>query len=217
MEQTIEYSEKQFQIMEAAIDLFSTQGFSETSVRQIAKKAAVNLAMINYYFGSKKELLESIFQWQLSNKTVSLEKIMTNENLNPFQKIDAYLNYFVDSAFESLKFNKIMVKQTTIEVDVESKIFKYVVDSRVKYRSIIEKVIKQGQKEGVFRKSIDIIMLSAILVGTINHALSNVPYYSTVYNIEYGNMDAYKEKFVKKLVKELKLIIQSYLNNDAKA
>ncbi|RYD97171.1 MAG: TetR/AcrR family transcriptional regulator, partial [Sphingobacteriales bacterium] len=202
---------------DAGIDLFADNGFSETSVRQIAEKADVNVAMINYYFGSKKELLESIFEYQLANKTISLEKIMKNDKLNPVQKIETYLDYFIESAFSSLKFNKIMVKRTTTEVDQESRIFKLVVESRAQYRKIIEEVIVQGQKEKLFRKGIDIVLMSAIFVGTVNHVLSNVPYYSTVYNIPEGDMKAYKEKFVKKLNKEIKLIIKSYLSIDAKA
>ncbi len=129
MEHAKEYSEKQLHIMDVAIDLFADNGFSETSVRQIAEKADVNVAMINYYFGSKKELLESIFEYQLANKTISLETIMKNDKLNPVQKIEAYLDYFIESAFSSLKFNKIMVKRTTTEVDRDSKIFKLVVES----------------------------------------------------------------------------------------
>ncbi len=217
MEHAQEYSEKQLHIMDVAIELFAEKGFTETSVRQIAEKADVNVAMINYYFGSKKELLESIFEYQLANKTISLETIMKNDQLNPVQKIEAYLDYFIESAFSSLKFNKIMVKRTTTEVDRDSKIFKLVVESRAQYRKIIEEVIVQGQKEKLFRKGIDIVLMSAIFVGTVNHVLSNVPYYSTVYNIPHGDMKAYKEKFVKKLNKEIKLIIKSYLSIDAKA
>lgn len=217
MEHAKEYSEKQLHIMDVAIELFAEKGFTETSVRQIAEKAEVNVAMINYYFGSKKELLESIFEYQLANKTISLEKIMSNPALDPVQKIDAYLDYFIESAFSSLKFNKIVVKRTTTEVDRESKIFKLVVESRAQYRKIIEAVIVQGQKEQLFRDNIDIVLMSAIFVGTVNHVLSNVPYYSTIYNIAPGDMKAYKEKFVKKLNTEIKLIIKSYLSIDAKA
>ena len=44
----MEYSEKQWQIMESAEQLFAEQGFNGTSVRDIAEKANVNLAMISY-------------------------------------------------------------------------------------------------------------------------------------------------------------------------
>jgi AcrR family transcriptional regulator len=47
-------------ILEAALELFSTKGFSATGVRDIAAVAGVNLAMINYHFGSKAGLLQTV-------------------------------------------------------------------------------------------------------------------------------------------------------------
>ena len=51
--------DKRDQILEAAEELFAQKGFEGTSVRDLAKKAKVNVAMISYYFGSKEKLFES--------------------------------------------------------------------------------------------------------------------------------------------------------------
>ncbi len=47
-------------ILEAAVILFARKGFGSTGLRQLAEMAQVNLAMINYFFGSKKALLKEI-------------------------------------------------------------------------------------------------------------------------------------------------------------
>lgn len=47
-------------IIKAAEILFAEQGFAETTVRQITSKADVNLAAINYHFGSKKGLIQAV-------------------------------------------------------------------------------------------------------------------------------------------------------------
>lgn len=47
-------------IVEAAETLFAEQGFTETTVRQITSRADVNLAAINYHFGSKKGLIQAV-------------------------------------------------------------------------------------------------------------------------------------------------------------
>ena len=39
-------------ILEAAEQLFSERGFAETSLRTITARAGVNLAAVNYHFGS---------------------------------------------------------------------------------------------------------------------------------------------------------------------
>lgn len=48
-------------ILDAAEELFAEQGFAETSLRSITAKAEVNLAAVNYHFGSKKVLIQAVF------------------------------------------------------------------------------------------------------------------------------------------------------------
>ncbi len=47
-------------ILQTAVVLFARQGFDRTGLRELAREACVNLAMINYFFGSKKKLLTEI-------------------------------------------------------------------------------------------------------------------------------------------------------------
>ncbi|WP_143296580.1 helix-turn-helix domain-containing protein, partial [Burkholderia pseudomallei] len=44
-------------ILDAAEDLFIEHGFEAMSMRQITSRAAVNLAAVNYHFGSKEALI----------------------------------------------------------------------------------------------------------------------------------------------------------------
>ncbi|SMF31254.1 transcriptional regulator, TetR family [Alteromonadaceae bacterium Bs31] len=48
-------------ILHAASVLFAERGFAETSLRTITGMADVNLAAVNYHFGSKKELIQAVF------------------------------------------------------------------------------------------------------------------------------------------------------------
>jgi len=62
--------------METAEILFAEKGFNGTSVRDIAEKANVNLAMISYYFGSKDKLLEALFGYRGEHFKMKLETIL---------------------------------------------------------------------------------------------------------------------------------------------
>ncbi|WOT06688.1 TetR/AcrR family transcriptional regulator [Shewanella youngdeokensis] len=53
-------SDTKTRILDAAEKLFAERGFSETSLRLITSKAEVNLASVNYHFGSKKELIRAV-------------------------------------------------------------------------------------------------------------------------------------------------------------
>ncbi|HSP57448.1 MAG TPA: TetR/AcrR family transcriptional regulator [Halomonas sp.] len=48
-------------ILDTAEVLFAERGFAETSLRHITSKAKVNLAAVNYHFGSKKSLIQAVF------------------------------------------------------------------------------------------------------------------------------------------------------------
>lgn len=209
-----QYNDKQLHIMEVALDLFADQGFTKTSVRNIADVAGVNLAMISYYFGSKQELLEAIFDSHLSEKTSQIDEIISNNQLDPFQLIERFVDFFIASFYQNRQFYKLMIRETTKEVDKESVIFAKVVKSRMDNRKTIESVIKKGQAKGLFRKDIDVVMLACIMIGSINQVISNTPYYSQVYHIADNDETAYQNKVVKKLNKELKTMLKAYLSND---
>jgi len=58
------FSTKQ-RILEAAEDLFARHGFAGASLRQVTAAANVNLAAVNYHFGSKDRLIEEVFRRRL--------------------------------------------------------------------------------------------------------------------------------------------------------
>jgi AcrR family transcriptional regulator len=52
-------------ILDAAESLFMEHGFEATSLRSITAAAAVNLAAVNYHFGSKEELFQAVLTRRL--------------------------------------------------------------------------------------------------------------------------------------------------------
>lgn len=58
-------------ILDTAERLFSLSGYHSTSLRKITGEAKVNLAAVNYHFGSKESLLEAVIERRLTplNKT----------------------------------------------------------------------------------------------------------------------------------------------------
>lgn len=63
-------------ILDSAQVLFAERGFSETSLRAITTKAQVNLAAVNYHFGSKKKLIQAVFARFLTPMTDNLGKAL---------------------------------------------------------------------------------------------------------------------------------------------
>jgi AcrR family transcriptional regulator len=65
-------------LLDAALILFSENGFSKTSTREIAQAAQVNIASISYYFGDKAGLYRAVFTDPRCNPNLPPESISDN-------------------------------------------------------------------------------------------------------------------------------------------
>ena len=63
-------------ILDAAEELFAIKGFNGTSLREITSQAEVNLAAVNYHFGSKKELIKAVISRYMNELAPKLEKAL---------------------------------------------------------------------------------------------------------------------------------------------
>lgn len=63
-------------ILDSAFRLFSTQGYSETSLPAIAREAEISTANVYIYFGSKLEILFTLYEPWLMNFLDRLERAL---------------------------------------------------------------------------------------------------------------------------------------------
>jgi len=64
-------------ILDAAEQLFADKGFNGTSLREITGVAGVNLAAVNYHFGSKKELIKAVMSRYMDELSPELESALS--------------------------------------------------------------------------------------------------------------------------------------------
>ncbi len=75
-------SDTSSRIVQAAEKLFAEQGFKETTMRQITTLADVNLAAVNYHFGSKKGLIHSVATQSLNPLCATIEEGLGKLDVN---------------------------------------------------------------------------------------------------------------------------------------
>jgi len=90
--------ETRTRILDAAEELFMLHGFEGTSMRLLTSRAGVNLAAVNYHFGSKDALIEALFRRRLdpmnAARIAELERIETEakgRTLAPEEIIRAFV------------------------------------------------------------------------------------------------------------------------------
>ena len=82
-------------ILDTAERLFAKQGFHVATLRQITQNAGVNLAAVNYHFGSKQALMRAIFKRRLdalnTARMYQLDQALENNPPELEEVLDAFV------------------------------------------------------------------------------------------------------------------------------
>lgn len=85
-------------ILGAAEELFAQHGFAGTSLRQVTGRADVNIAAVNYHFGSKENLVNEVFRRRMDIMSAQrLAALQAAQDQSPGQ-LEAILAAFVEPA-----------------------------------------------------------------------------------------------------------------------
>ena len=86
---------KKEQLLEAAISLFSEQGYAATGTRAIAARAKCNVALISHYFGSKEGLLREVIVRGITTVGDEL-RVLRASPMPPEERLERLIDYMVD-------------------------------------------------------------------------------------------------------------------------
>ena len=111
-------------ILDVAERLFMEHGFEATSMRQITSEAGVNLAAVNYHFGSKERLVQEVFRrrldWLNQERLRVLDRMQQQAAGKPVkasQIVDAYFGTLLrmadDPAHGGMTFLKLLGRTLT--------------------------------------------------------------------------------------------------------
>lgn len=86
-------------ILGAAETLFAQHGFAGTSLRQVTSRADVNLAAVNYHFGSKENLINEVFRRRMDEMSQArLTALAAARALPAAERLQAVLAAFIEPA-----------------------------------------------------------------------------------------------------------------------
>lgn len=175
-----EFNDKQLEILQVAERLFAEDGFDGTSIRQIAKEAKVNIAMISYYFGSKEKLLETLIIHRTSGMKMQLENIY-RDDLTPIEKVERLIDLYISR----INKNKCMYQILHFELSNKKRIMdmQAFMDIKKENTELFRMIIVEGQEKGVFRKDVNINLISPTIMGILVHFQMNRLYFEQILNL----------------------------------
>jgi AcrR family transcriptional regulator len=206
-------SVKQCQLLDSAEMLFSQKGFDGTSVRDIAESAGINTAMISYYFGSKEKLMEEIFERKSLNIREKVDNLLKDDSLDPFQKMYSLVDEYIDGIFQKRVFHRILLCEQIINQNPH--IIMLMEKMKTRNSECINDLIRLGQKKGLFKKNIDILIITNTLIGTISHSLINMDFYKSYHHLESMKEEEFERFLKKKLSVHIKNIYKAILTHES--
>jgi AcrR family transcriptional regulator len=108
-------------LIQAAGELFAKKGFAATSVRDIAQKAGVNVAAVNYHFSSKENLYTEVFRSNWIRLDQGVHEIARQfESASLHELIFALFTFFqrADVALSN-SFKVILTDEISIPITIE--------------------------------------------------------------------------------------------------
>ncbi|MBK7649466.1 MAG: TetR/AcrR family transcriptional regulator [Flammeovirgaceae bacterium] len=190
-------------ILLAAKELFEEKGFDRTTVREVAAKAGANVALINYHFGSKENLLTAIVEEMTSETRLKLTDIQ-NSSLGPPEKLRQVIELYVDRLHSNSSYYQMIQREMSTRL-LRPELHDSLYVNLKRNKDEIKKVLDEGQQKKIFKKDIDQDLVISTLFGLM---------YQTTHSgfrekIIKSTEDA--EGFKKRVKKYLWTLLESYL------
>jgi AcrR family transcriptional regulator len=209
----MEFNDKQIQIIETAEQLFAERGFDGTSVRDIADEAGINVAMISYYFGSKEKLMEALFELRVGSVKMRIESLIKDESLSPIEKVNMLIDEHIERVMLKPCFQKVM--QGVLVTNKNPAILKAANNVKLRSIAVVAELIKDGQKKGIFKKKIDVVLMLNTMVGTASQSIMSMEYYKEFNNQQDMPDEEFKTIFKRRLSIHIKTLFKVILTNEA--
>lgn len=202
---------KEEHIMMAAEKLFAANGYNGTSVRDIAAKAKVNVSMISYYFGSKENLMEELFKWRMEEGLNFAKNIHENNDLSEIEKMDAFIDNFVNRVQKLRDFYLLIHTQQVISQN--KSIQNFLKDSKINYIEINQKIVESGLEKGIFTKRPSYHLLQCTISGTIFNAMHGIKMYKEYLKKNKADFDEkqYESQYFQEAAAHVKSVVRALI------
>ena len=158
--------EKRRRILDAAVRVFARRGFHTSRVGDIAEEAGVAHGLLYHYFSSKDEVLQTVFRENWRDLLARFEAVEASD-----ERADEKLRGIVKILLRTWRNDPALVTVMVREVGRSPHLATQVEDIGKGF-AVIQRVIEQGQADGVFRPELDARLASWVVYGGLEEILT---------------------------------------------
>ncbi|MDK2951928.1 MAG: TetR/AcrR family transcriptional regulator, regulator of cefoperazone and chloramphenicol [Kosmotogales bacterium] len=182
-------------ILKVTKELLNKEGIGSLSIRKIASEAGVNVASINYHFGSKNKLLFEC----MKDVVEKLEKtllIFDDDSLSEEDRVKIYLYNVADVIINDAAIQASMSKTFVSDIEFPDVLIQFIARFYRRFKEFLENYLKIHDEE----------ILSMIVEQTISAIWFPIISYKTsikITGIDFKEEDT-RKKYIDLLVENIK-------------
>jgi AcrR family transcriptional regulator len=156
-------------ILKTAAQLFSTLGYANTSLAQVAREARVSKALIFWHFESKEQLFRAALQQSLEPYFINVVAELDDlDEVGQIRKlIDLYYEFVREHLFSVKLVLSVLLREEKHPDDMVGRIGELF---RV-YSSLLTECIRGAREKGVFHQTVDPEGEAAVIMAALNGVL----------------------------------------------
>ena len=152
------------QLTRAAYKVVGEKGYSDFTIKDIAREAGLSTGLVHYYFKNKEDLLFKLLKGMNDNLKRDLSKALTVLD-DPQEKLLAFCNEAFDLVHKEKAYFSVLV-DFLAQINRNRRIHQAIVKLFQSYRDEIVAILKEGVAKGVFTV-VDVQLTSVIIVSLI--------------------------------------------------
>ena len=161
-------NDKYHLILEAAVKVFAEQGFSQSTISQIAREAGVADGTIYLYFKNKDDILVQFFSYK-ARQVFSRFREEVDKADNTMDK----LRNLIHRHLEEFQNDRNMAVVYQAETHQSIRLFEEQIKEMSKmYLDIVLEIVEQGQEEGVIRKDLYLGLVKRFILGAVDEVIN---------------------------------------------
>ena len=155
-------------ILDAAVRVFARQGFHTCRVSDIADEAGVAYGLVYHYFGSKDEVLDTLFleRWGLLLEAIAE---IDRRDVPARDKLHAVASFIVDSYRYDPELMKVIIVEVTRAANSFGAAHLGTISDA--YRQI-QGIVEKAQRAGEFRETVTAEFAAMAFYGAIEQVLT---------------------------------------------
>lgn len=204
--------DKKEHILDVAEKVFSELGFDGASTRTISGEAGVNMAMLNYYFGSKEGLFLTVFNRKIKSFQNLLQNIGSDDTITSWNKIEQYIDLYVQRVVNNNCFQKMLYQELAMQR--RGQLSDEIVGILMTNVLELKKIIQDGIDKGEFNKDVDVELVIATIYGTKNFVINAPQLTTSMLGYDIQDEKILEETFKPRIEAYMKKLLRAYLVNE---